>query len=120
MTAFNRAWAPHATNAQWARVLELLEDWGPGAVLEPAQVRSSTGLRTDDANSLILGICIAGHGALQQSVYHDCCEHPVMVVPYNQAGPYRQPERWRCPECEELASLYSLRFELRAVFAEKV
>lgn len=123
MATFKRSWVPEATDAQWERVRRMLEDARPGAVFEPAQLRSATGIHLSDANALIEALCNAGLARAETIVFHDCAEHSVArfsLRPSSRECVETLSNGWVCPECEETTEQDELRTEFGCVFTDVV
>lgn len=116
MKGFSRARIPAITAKQWDRAKSLVVK--AGAVLEPAQLRSATGMKSTAAWSLLLGVFEERHAELFWLVHHNCVAHPVVKRRYEDGF---QPVPWQCPDCEEnIENADDLSYELQAVLIRPI
>lgn len=116
MKSFSRARIPAITTKQWERASELFVN--VGAVVEPAQLRSATGMKASAAWSLLLGVFEERHADLFLLVFHKCTDHYAAKRPYEKGF---QPVPWTCPECElRVEDPDELRYDVQAVLRTSV
>jgi hypothetical protein len=115
MNVFHRARVPTIRDRQWSLLEPLFA--GSGSTIEPAQLRSASGVKRTAAVALVLGLFEEHFADLFWLTYH-CDAQPVARRPY---GSGFQPVPWHCPECECIVDDASdLRYELQGVLRSPV